>query len=93
MAHSLNLKVTAEGVENGDQLEFLAKRNSDEVQGYYLAKPMTAEKVTESLKQTRDRGLAGRTCHDRFDNLPVFQAGARKKFDGGYGNAKNPAGR
>ena len=40
MAHSLNLKVIAEGVENGEQLRFLERRNCDEVQGYYLARPM-----------------------------------------------------
>jgi diguanylate cyclase (GGDEF)-like protein/PAS domain S-box-containing protein len=40
MAHSLNLKVIAEGVENGEQLRFLEKRNCDEAQGYYLARPM-----------------------------------------------------
>jgi diguanylate cyclase (GGDEF)-like protein/PAS domain S-box-containing protein len=43
MAHSLNVKVTAEGVENSEQLNFLAERNCDEVQGYYLRRPMSAE--------------------------------------------------
>ncbi len=49
MAHSLNLKVTAEGVENGDQLDFLAKRNCDEAQGFYLTRPMSAEDFTGRL--------------------------------------------
>jgi EAL domain-containing protein (putative c-di-GMP-specific phosphodiesterase class I) len=43
MAHSLNLKVVAEGVETGDQLHFLRERNCDEVQGYHLAVPMSAQ--------------------------------------------------
>jgi len=42
MAHSLNLKVVAEGVETGDQLRFLKERKCDEVQGFHLALPMSA---------------------------------------------------
>lgn len=42
MAHSLNLKVVAEGIENSEQLHFLTSHNCDEVQGFYLAMPMDA---------------------------------------------------
>jgi EAL domain-containing protein (putative c-di-GMP-specific phosphodiesterase class I) len=40
LAHNLNLKVIAEGVENKEQLEFLNTLNCDEAQGYYVGKPM-----------------------------------------------------
>lgn len=40
LAHSLNLKVTAEGVESADQLEILKKRNCDEAQGFFFHRPM-----------------------------------------------------
>lgn len=43
LAHSLNLNVIAEGVENKDQLEFLVANGVDELQGYYLGRPLTAE--------------------------------------------------
>ena len=49
MAHSLNLNVIAEGVENREQLDFLVLRDCDEVQGYYLARPMPAHALTEFL--------------------------------------------
>ncbi|CAA7623377.1 Signal transduction protein [Candidatus Terasakiella magnetica] len=40
IAHSLGLKVVAEGIEEPDQLAILASQDCDEVQGYLIAKPM-----------------------------------------------------
>jgi diguanylate cyclase (GGDEF)-like protein len=51
MAHSLNLNVIAEGVENGAQLDFLGRRNCDEVQGFYLALPMPADDLIVHLER------------------------------------------
>lgn len=51
MAHRLNLKVTAKGVENSSQLHYLASRNCDEVQGFHLAMPMPAEDFADGLKE------------------------------------------
>jgi diguanylate cyclase (GGDEF)-like protein len=42
MAHSLKLNVIAEGVETREQLDFLRKRNCQQVQGYYFARPLDA---------------------------------------------------
>jgi diguanylate cyclase (GGDEF)-like protein/PAS domain S-box-containing protein len=39
MAHSLKLKVVAEGVETEEQLEFLRRCGCEEVQGYYFSRP------------------------------------------------------
>lgn len=39
---SLNVKVTAEGVETGEQLQMLQKSGCDRVQGFLLGKPMNA---------------------------------------------------
>lgn len=41
MGHSLKLKVIAEGVETREQLIFLEDRGCDEMQGYYLSKPLS----------------------------------------------------
>jgi EAL domain-containing protein (putative c-di-GMP-specific phosphodiesterase class I) len=40
MAHSLKLKVVAEGVETADQLKFLRIQRCDAVQGYFLYRPL-----------------------------------------------------
>lgn len=44
LAHSLRLEVVAEGVETEAQLTFLRDQNCDILQGYYLSKPIPAEK-------------------------------------------------
>ncbi|WP_096201132.1 sensor domain-containing protein [Bacillus sp. FJAT-45350] len=42
MSHSLHLKVIAEGVEDLEQLQFLRKHNCNEIQGYFISKPLPA---------------------------------------------------
>ena len=42
MAKHLKIKVTAEGVENDDQIRFLRERNCEEAQGFYFTKPIPA---------------------------------------------------
>jgi EAL domain-containing protein (putative c-di-GMP-specific phosphodiesterase class I) len=46
--------VVAEGVEDELQLKTLRQLHCDEIQGYYYAKPMTAEKVNHFLDQKGD---------------------------------------
>lgn len=43
LAHSLDLEVTAEGVESRPQLAFLRDHGCDVIQGYLLSRPMSAE--------------------------------------------------
>jgi diguanylate cyclase (GGDEF)-like protein/PAS domain S-box-containing protein len=52
MAKSLNLKVIAEGVETEEQLLFLRAQGCDQVQGYWLSKPITADEVAEKLSRS-----------------------------------------
>ena len=54
MAHSLHLKVVAEGVETLQQVEFLRKAGCDNVQGFFFARPMTAAQLTALLLERRD---------------------------------------
>ena len=45
MAHSLDCKVVAEGVETEDQLRFLRERGCDEYQGYFFSRPLPADEM------------------------------------------------
>ncbi len=47
MAHNLNLKVIAEGVETEEQLTFLRNLQCDEVQGYYYNMPLSPEDIAK----------------------------------------------
>ena len=49
MAHSLRLRVVAEGVEHQSQLEFLRGLGNDEYQGYLFSKPLPAREVERQL--------------------------------------------
>lgn len=40
LAHSLHLRVVAEGVETAVQLEYLRNRGCNEIQGYYFSRPV-----------------------------------------------------
>jgi len=48
LAHSMKLRVIAEGVETLEQLEFLREQQCDQMQGYYLSRPLPARQL-ESL--------------------------------------------
>ncbi|UVJ44014.1 EAL domain-containing protein [Pseudomonas sp. LS1212] len=49
MAHSLELKVVAEGVETHEQLAFLKAQHCDEVQGYLISHPLEAQALAGLL--------------------------------------------
>jgi diguanylate cyclase (GGDEF)-like protein/PAS domain S-box-containing protein len=54
MAHSLKLKVVAEGVETAEQLAFLQQQQCDEMQGYYFSRPLVAEQFASLLASQSD---------------------------------------
>lgn len=53
LAHGLNLKVIAEGVETEEQLKLLKQLNCDEIQGYFAYRPLPLDKLEEVLTEER----------------------------------------
>ena len=51
MAHALNLKVIAEGVETQEQYDLLKDMKCDSIQGYILSKPVDADSATKLFDQ------------------------------------------
>lgn len=52
MAHTLHLKVIAEGVETKKQLEFLENQQCDSIQGFYITKPLPFEELMKFLHES-----------------------------------------
>ncbi len=69
LAHNLDLKVVAEGVETTEQHQLLALAGCGSAQGYLFAEPMPANRVgvfiesnRRTSRQTRKKGLARSTA-------------------------------
>jgi diguanylate cyclase (GGDEF)-like protein/PAS domain S-box-containing protein len=50
LAHTLKLKVVAEGVETAAQLEYLRGHRCDQIQGYYLSRPLPVAELEQMLR-------------------------------------------
>jgi EAL domain-containing protein (putative c-di-GMP-specific phosphodiesterase class I) len=51
VAHSLDLSVTAEGIENDNQFNYLKSFSCDRLQGYFFSKPLPPEQVIEFIQK------------------------------------------
>lgn len=51
MGHQLELHITAEGVENPKQLEFLKQNKCDDIQGFLFARPMAFDQFEKLLAE------------------------------------------
>ena len=53
LAHSLNLEVVAEGVEEQHHVDFLREYGCEQLQGYFFSKPLCVEEISELLRQEK----------------------------------------
>ena len=51
MGHSMKLSIVAEGIEKIDHLNFLNEQHCDEVQGYFISRPIPADGFLEFLQR------------------------------------------
>ena len=58
MAHALNLKVVAEGVETEQQLAFLAAKRCDSAQGFLLSRPIAPDRFAALMTEWNERPAA-----------------------------------
>ena len=54
LAHSLGMQVVAEGVEDEATWDLLGELECDTIQGYYLSRPLTAQKLTLWLTDAKE---------------------------------------
>lgn len=54
MAHNLNVKVIAEGIETEGQLQFLQQQECHEVQGYLFSKPLSVDEFDKLFKEVQE---------------------------------------
>jgi response regulator RpfG family c-di-GMP phosphodiesterase len=72
MAHSLELRVTAEGVESEEQESFLRDRRCDEVQGFHVSHPLTSAKLAELVRSGRLTRNSSESSEDRSRTLLII---------------------
>jgi diguanylate cyclase (GGDEF)-like protein len=58
MARSMNLRITAEGIEDDEQLDVLQAQGCDDVQGHLLARPMSAVRAEAYLRSCEESRAA-----------------------------------
>ena len=61
MSRSMRINVTAEGVENFPQLNFLQEQDCQDAQGFLLSRPLQADAARELLRRVSEVGDASRT--------------------------------
>lgn len=91
MAHSLNLRVIAEGIETEGQLGYLRSQDCDEMQGFYFSRPVPApefEKLMRAERQLEITTESDRTSEGKLlivdDEAHVITALERILNDEGY---------
>lgn len=72
MAKSLSLQVVAEGVETEAQMQFLRNHGCDQIQGYLISRPVTAEAMAAFLRESAaSQARTASAAHQLIEPLAV----------------------
>ncbi|MCW5613191.1 MAG: EAL domain-containing protein [Rubrivivax sp.] len=71
MAHSLNMKVVAEGVETVEQADYLRGLGCNEIQGYLVSRPLPAPQLLAWLEKRRGSDAMAQLEFARADSEPM----------------------
>ena len=76
LAHSLNLKVVAEGVESTEQLEFLKTLGCDQYQGFHFSPALPAAQFEALVRSKRqaEAGASRARCREHSQQVGRVQA-------------------
>ena len=77
LAHNLDLRIVAEGIETEDQLEFCVAKKCEEVQGILISPPVEADLFATLLEDNQSKqvlALAQKTT----DNLPGIRSDTKQ---------------
>jgi EAL domain-containing protein (putative c-di-GMP-specific phosphodiesterase class I) len=69
MAHTLKLEVIAEGVETAAQLEYLRSHRCNQIQGYYLSRPLPVSELETMLLEIAQRLAVDNARDERHRTL------------------------
>jgi EAL domain-containing protein (putative c-di-GMP-specific phosphodiesterase class I) len=58
LAHTLNLRVVAEGVEDHEQVRLLKELGCDQIQGFFVSQPVPADQIAPLLRGLEQRAAA-----------------------------------
>ena len=75
LAHGLQLKVVAEGVETPEQLEYLKSLGCDQYQGFHFSKPLPAAAFSELLRNRRqaENSLSDESADRTHSKLAAYR--------------------
>jgi diguanylate cyclase (GGDEF)-like protein/PAS domain S-box-containing protein len=77
LGKSFNIDVTAEGVETAEQLEYLRASGCQEVQGFFIGQPLSAQDLRETTTQHKDHDISSpsKIHHRRSGEMGIGKHG------------------
>jgi predicted signal transduction protein with EAL and GGDEF domain len=78
LARRLGLRAVAEGVEDADTLAALSELGCDQVQGYFVSRPLPADQLHEWLSGRRARSVRPAEGSGRHTRAPAAPSSSRR---------------